>query len=436
MKPIAVNLQKRKNLVVTQSNKLTEARYFLTLGEQKVILLLISMISPEDTDFKSYEIKISDFADVMGLKSHNVYERISEVLDKLLSRVLHIPKDTGYLKIGWISSAEYIEGTGTVQLSFDDKLKPYLLQLKDYFKSYNLFVVTQFKSAYSIRIYMLLKQYEKIGTREFKLEELREILGIQEKEYPRFADFRRRVIDQARKEFEQRNKHTRCYQSDISFDLETIREKRKITKLRFIIKKQSYQEPLPFDLPEKEPLSKSIEILVKHGIGESLARKYEVEQGEEEVLRCVQRYEEKLKAGKVENKGGGYLLRMLNDRAGKKTESEKFKEEQEKKKQQIEQEAQELEELKESYTNARNEAINGFLNSCDKKSLGKIISAFESSDLFANEVKAVSFVRKKYEENGVESPMVASYYKRFLVDNYLSENLYLQSFEQWLEHKN
>jgi hypothetical protein len=44
-------------------------------------------------------MKVIDFAQIMGLKSHNLYDRLSETLDKLLSRILHIPTDTGYLKI-------------------------------------------------------------------------------------------------------------------------------------------------------------------------------------------------------------------------------------------------------------------------------------------------------------------------------------------------
>jgi hypothetical protein len=85
------------NHIATQSNRLTEARYGLTVGEQKVILLLISMISPEDKELRDYEMKVIDFAQIMGLKSHNLYDRLSETLDKLLSRILHIPTDTGYL---------------------------------------------------------------------------------------------------------------------------------------------------------------------------------------------------------------------------------------------------------------------------------------------------------------------------------------------------
>ena len=107
------------NSLVTHSNQLTEARYSLTLGEQKVVLFLISMISPQDTELRDYNIKVQDFGVMMGLTGHSLYQRMDETLDRLMSRVIHIPKETGYLKIGWVSSAEYMKGKGVVQLRFD-----------------------------------------------------------------------------------------------------------------------------------------------------------------------------------------------------------------------------------------------------------------------------------------------------------------------------
>lgn len=54
---------------------------------------------------------------------------------------------------------------------------PYLLQLKERFTRYELKNILYFKNKYSIRIYELLKQYEKIGKREINIKELRGYLG-------------------------------------------------------------------------------------------------------------------------------------------------------------------------------------------------------------------------------------------------------------------
>lgn len=318
-------VEKRKNHLISHSNKLTEARYFLTVGEQKIILLLISMITPNDVDFKDYEIKVSDFAKVMGLSGNSVYERMNETLDRLLSRVIHIQKSTGFLKIGWVSSAEYIEKKGVVHLSFDKKLKPYLIQVKEEFTKYRLFTITKFQSSYTIRIYMLLKQYEKIGFREFSLKEFREILGIKDSKYILYKEFNRNVLNQAKKEFETKNKETGGYVSDITFDLETIRTGREITKLRFIIKKQTFQESLPMEIPEPEVQevieNTTLEALERYGVKRDTAQRYIHQQPEAEILRCVELLEQAKKAGKVKNEGG-YLVKLLEARAGQETKAE------------------------------------------------------------------------------------------------------------------
>lgn len=316
----------KNNSVVTHSNQLTEARYSLTLGEQKVVLFLISMISPADTDLKDYNIKVQDFGIMMGLTGHSLYQRMDETLDRLMARVIHIPKKTGYLKIGWVSSAEYIKGQGIVQLRFDAKLKPYLLQLREQFTRYRLYVVTQFQSAYSVRIYMLLKQYERIGEREFDLEEFREMLGIEKKKYSQFKDFRKWVLNQAKKEFDRRDENGAAL-CDITFDLETMREGRRISRLKFIIRRNEYQETLRLDLQDEQP-SSAVMLLVDYGIRESASRRFVEAQGEDAVRRCVELYREQLLKGKVKDKSGGYLAVMLEAGAGSKTRGDKEQEQQ------------------------------------------------------------------------------------------------------------
>ena len=44
----------KNNSIATMHNKLVEARYKLTVEEQRIMLALISLIQPEDEDFKDY----------------------------------------------------------------------------------------------------------------------------------------------------------------------------------------------------------------------------------------------------------------------------------------------------------------------------------------------------------------------------------------------
>ncbi len=167
-----------KKAIVVKSNKLVEARYRLTLREQRLILYMISTIRSDDEDFKPYRIAVREFAGMMGLVDNGAYKAVKAITKGLIEKVLEIETPVGLLQIAWLSSALYHDKEGYVELCFDPKLKPYLLHLKECFTSYKLENVVKLDSMYSIRIYELLKQYQKIGGRTFNIEELRKILGI------------------------------------------------------------------------------------------------------------------------------------------------------------------------------------------------------------------------------------------------------------------
>ena len=78
-----------KQLVV-KSNYLVEASYRLTTQEQRIILLLASMISPEDKDFQAYRINIKDFNSLIGVKNEAGYTEIKQLTKKILKRVIVI----------------------------------------------------------------------------------------------------------------------------------------------------------------------------------------------------------------------------------------------------------------------------------------------------------------------------------------------------------
>ncbi len=229
-------MPRKKEAIVVQSNRLIEARYRLSTLEQRLILSMASRVQSEDDDFFKYEIPLRELAELMGIEVTNAYNEIDGITEKLMGRVLHIRSKEGNLvKLHWICRAEHTKGT--VILSFAPDLKPYLLHLKKEFTICQLAVVTRFTGKYTVRIYLLLKQYASIGWREFDLAELREIIGIAKGEYLEYKRFSQRVIWQAKKEMTAVDDHGR-FLSDISFEVEPIKEGRKIVRLKFIIIKK------------------------------------------------------------------------------------------------------------------------------------------------------------------------------------------------------
>lgn len=218
--------QTRNNLVI-KGNDFINARHQLSVGEMRIVLTMIAQIGRDDVAFKPYRIYIKDFVDAVGTSHKGEYERAREITANLMKRVMEIPKENGYLQISFLSSAEYTRGTGYVELSFDPKLKPYLLQLKERFTQYDIRNVLSLQSFYSIRIYELLKQYIRLGERVMGVEELKELLKLPAS-YHHYASFKRRIILQSQKDLEQ---HT-----DLSFEFEELKTGRKITRIRFLIR--------------------------------------------------------------------------------------------------------------------------------------------------------------------------------------------------------
>ena len=215
------------SLIVTQSNKLVEARYNLPLAEQRLILIMISRIQPEDEDFKPYRISVSDLAEFLGVDKGSAYRECKKTTENLLKRVVCIEESTGLLQVGWISSAKYIDGSGVVYLSFDPLLKPHLLQLKCNFTSSKLEMLMSFKSQYAMRMYTLLKQYERLQGREIETDLLRDILGLRKDQYTRYNDFKKDILESTQRELEAK--------ADLYFEFDEIKYGRRVGAIRFNI---------------------------------------------------------------------------------------------------------------------------------------------------------------------------------------------------------
>lgn len=212
------------NDLVTKSNRFIEANYKLGAQEQKVILLLASKIQPSDDDFKPYTFSIKEFAKLINVKGEYLYSDLRKITLNLLSKPFEIFINDTLIQTNWLMEASYKDGT--VSLKFNSFLKPYLLQLKREFTSYRLSNIVTLKSAYSIRLYELLKQYETIGTRSFDLATIRKVLGVEDI-YPVYANFKNRVIIPAQKELAKK--------TDISFEFTEEKAGRKVNKLIFKI---------------------------------------------------------------------------------------------------------------------------------------------------------------------------------------------------------
>ena len=234
--------QKQYNNAVTKSNVLIEANYKLSTLEQKIILYLISQIHKDDDDFKMYRLPIQEFSELLGYRGSPKYTELREITKNLMRKVLEIREGQKLKQMSWVSYVEYDGNSGYVSLSFDPRLKPYLLQLKREFTTYRLKNVMELKSSYSIRMYELLKRWQYVGGFEIRLDELRMMVGAGNK-YREYHNFKKRVLNPAQQEISGK--------TDIMFSYEEIREKRKVVSIRFHIKEKTI-EPVVDAIEEKK----------------------------------------------------------------------------------------------------------------------------------------------------------------------------------------
>ncbi|MCP5175141.1 MAG: replication initiation protein [Moraxellaceae bacterium] len=257
-----------KDLIV-KSNHLIEASYYLTLNEQRVILLAITQVYRKEniqmTDL--FKISAQDFAKQFDLSLDGVYQELVKVTDKLYERsiIINQPDPNNpklqKTKTRWISSISYMPDDGILLLSFAQAVIPYLTLLQREFTQYKLAAISQMTSIYAIRLYELLKQWGNIAKREVSIEWLKKQFEIDDK-YDTLFNFKARVLTPA---ITQINKH-----SDLQVSYTQRKTGRVVTHFTFDFSPKLAIETKP-KTPKKRPQSETINGVLKADI-ERLAR--------------------------------------------------------------------------------------------------------------------------------------------------------------------
>lgn len=188
-----------------------------TLNQLKLICHLISHIKPTDTNFETKEVLLSELG-FDSIDSYNYSRFKSEILE-LLKKPFELP--TKYW-VNWFSTLLYKEGV--IEYAFDERLKPYLLNLKNNFTSYQLKNILSLKSVYAIRMYELLKQYEVAKARTIEIKELRSLLNIS-------RGYRNNDITKLLENV----KEELTLKTDLTFNFEVFKKQQKLNEVKFTI---------------------------------------------------------------------------------------------------------------------------------------------------------------------------------------------------------
>ena len=240
---------------VTKSHALSRAYYRFGLVEKRCMESLISKLHPLRSDnLQDIELLATAYAKAFPDTGKHAYEHLASAVDALLNRVIIIHEKTGKVrKIPLMSEAVYEEKAGKITASFNPKIVPHLIGMRERFSSYPLKQAVNFSSSYAWRFYELLvswAQPKKETNGAFmgwidkqSVDELRQMLGVPDS-YS-WSKFEGQVLGAAITELREK--------AHIVVYLERIKTSRKIThiNIKFI---EDEQIPMPLsggELPKK-----------------------------------------------------------------------------------------------------------------------------------------------------------------------------------------
>lgn len=238
---------------VVQHNNLIKGVAKMDQVPLKIFELCVSAIDtknpPKDNIIHLSKQELFKFFDV---KDTNKNTRFKESIETLHKQAVFKIENTEnnknkYSIISPIQRTDWNDYDDIVSIEFSYHIMPYLINLKENFTQYLIRDIGNLSSKYSIILYKWLtmnyNQYEKYSNFDcknpkIKVSELRRITNT-EKEYSRFTDLQKWVIDNPIEDINQNTHYTITY--------EKIKKGKRIDEIQFYIDSKVEQLTIPYD---------------------------------------------------------------------------------------------------------------------------------------------------------------------------------------------
>lgn len=247
--------------IVEKRNVLNELRSNnMTVQELRFFSIYLSKINPWDVSTRAVRFSMNEFQRIMGFGRLNIGQ-LKASTDSLLGKVVHVPDERGgyvaftLFKRCRVSCDDNEEWY--VEIDASDDALPLMFDFKSRYFKYELWNALRLKSPNQVRMYEILKQYEKLGKREIAVAELRELIGIDKNEYSGrtgWSDFKKYVLDSCQQALEEN--------TDICFTYERGKVGKGgkwLSVIFYISKNTKHKDQLSLDefidmQPEPEPI--------------------------------------------------------------------------------------------------------------------------------------------------------------------------------------
>ena len=230
-----------KGNLVVKTNQLNSALQNLSLPEIRIVQLAIVDARETNTGLstdKPLRIDALRYAEMFKTTRQNGYKRMKEAEETLFNRRFsYIDDDGKVIKSRWIQQVRYLDDEGAIELVFTLAVVNGISRIdgaENFFTSYLLEQTASMDSIYSVRLYELLVQWKAAKqTPMFELEKFRDQLGVEVNEYKAMCDFKKRVLDLAVNEINEK--------TDLTVSYKNKTQGRKVIGFNFTIK----QKPQP-----------------------------------------------------------------------------------------------------------------------------------------------------------------------------------------------
>ena len=216
--------------ILMKNNALVKARYDINPYENKLFILILHRLQKINDTTCKCSIKASEIKNRINSRSVRHRKEIINLLSSLRSRPIYFRDcKNRWAEYGFINGFKLDENDETFVIESSKEVHALLVSyLEDGYTPVNLEIWLSLKSSYSQRLYDLLRLWS--GTKKvinYSLSELKELLMLENK-YPLYAEFKRRVLEPARKELNSTGKFI--------IDIKENKLGRKVDSIDFIVK--------------------------------------------------------------------------------------------------------------------------------------------------------------------------------------------------------
>jgi len=181
--------------IVAKDNSLVGELAKFELSELRLIAFCLALLDSRQTENPVITARVNDLATIFpSMDSKSAYAVVRRALLNLNKKPFEFTEQNGDITfLNWFEGFTYRTKKGEISFYVAERMRPFLLGLKNNFTQYRLADVYQFKSATTWKLYENLAQWRSKKRWNVDLEELRARLGVAGK-YPSWSVFNRDVI--------------------------------------------------------------------------------------------------------------------------------------------------------------------------------------------------------------------------------------------------